>query len=447
MNIRKLKRDDFIETTCSDFVAEGLGLAHIPAEWERKPLTGFVWGVLPGERFVARVSKVHSGVFHAVLATQQELPEDWLGKTDTPFIDDDFALMSRSPERVESDCENFVRCGGCKMRHLSYEDTLDWKRKWMHNHLRRNQLTFEDIVVHGSPKTSGYRNHVQIHINKYKDRGFYAPYSYTTVKFPEHGCRLFEQKESDEHFPEELELERVVRIRLDEDSPAKFTSLHTKEDKEEKYTYTVNYPENTKTRVTITNTAFFQVNSTILPLWLSRIEELVKASTGNGEKVKVLELFSGAGFITRLLSYKLPLEVMGIDSLKRKVVAETTWTNDSLGDAPLSPQFNERYLQADLTDLSRVKEPDVELLRSFLPDLLLLNPPRSGFLPDQISWLWNNVLTEFSGDIVYSSCNGATLARDLKKFSELGWQIQSMEIMDFFPYTSHFEILTRLSHS
>ena len=46
--------------------------------------------------------------------------------------------------------------------------------------------------------------------------------------------------------------------------------------------------------------------------------------------------------------------------------------------------------------------------------------------------------------IVYVSCDPATLARDLVRFSSLGYRARSIEAFDMFPTTFHLETLAVL---
>jgi 23S rRNA (uracil1939-C5)-methyltransferase len=53
-------------------------------------------------------------------------------------------------------------------------------------------------------------------------------------------------------------------------------------------------------------------------------------------------------------------------------------------------------------------------------------------------------LGDFSGPIIYSSCDAATMARDLATFNEAGYRCEQMEVFDFFPWTQHFETVSYL---
>lgn len=73
------------------------------------------------------------------------------------------------------------------------------------------------------------------------------------------------------------------------------------------------------------------------------------------------------------------------------------------------------------------------------PDLVVVNPPRRGIGPALAGWL------EESGvrDVVYSSCNAASLARDLAAMPSL--RPRRARMLDMFPQTGHYEVVVALS--
>ncbi|NEO31819.1 MAG: 23S rRNA (uracil(1939)-C(5))-methyltransferase RlmD [Symploca sp. SIO3C6] len=75
------------------------------------------------------------------------------------------------------------------------------------------------------------------------------------------------------------------------------------------------------------------------------------------------------------------------------------------------------------------------------PDIVLLDPPRTGCEPAVIEAL----LTISPRQIVYVSCKAATLARDLKLLcARGGYQLGLVQPADFFPKTSHVECVAFL---
>lgn len=73
------------------------------------------------------------------------------------------------------------------------------------------------------------------------------------------------------------------------------------------------------------------------------------------------------------------------------------------------------------------------------PDLVVVNPPRRGIGSALAGWL------EASGvrDVVYSSCNAASLARDLAAMPSL--RPRRAQLLDMFPQTGHYEVVVALS--
>jgi 23S rRNA (uracil747-C5)-methyltransferase len=72
------------------------------------------------------------------------------------------------------------------------------------------------------------------------------------------------------------------------------------------------------------------------------------------------------------------------------------------------------------------------------PDLVVVNPPRRGIGPELAGWL------EASGvpRVLYSSCNARTLAQDLEAMPSL--RPVRGQVLDMFPNTAHYEVLTLL---
>ena len=68
-------------------------------------------------------------------------------------------------------------------------------------------------------------------------------------------------------------------------------------------------------------------------------------------------------------------------------------------------------------------------------DITVIDPPRKGCTEESL----NNVLKLTKKQIIYVSCNPATLARDLKYLKEKGCKINMVQPFDMFPHTYHIE--------
>ena len=73
------------------------------------------------------------------------------------------------------------------------------------------------------------------------------------------------------------------------------------------------------------------------------------------------------------------------------------------------------------------------------PDLVVVNPPRRGLGPELSGWLEESAATTH---VVYSSCNAQSLARDLAAMPSL--VPVRARLLDMFPNTGHYEVLTLL---
>lgn len=103
----------------------------------------------------------------------------------------------------------------------------------------------------------------------------------------------------------------------------------------------------------------------------------------------------------------------------------------------------------NLSDLDQVRifagSVDAVLAGDVIPgaDVVVLDPPREGAkrtVVEQIHALDPRT-------VVYVACDPAALARDLKIFGELGWQVTDLQSFDLFPMTHHVECVVRLEQT
>ena len=74
------------------------------------------------------------------------------------------------------------------------------------------------------------------------------------------------------------------------------------------------------------------------------------------------------------------------------------------------------------------------------PDVICVDPPRKGLGPEVPA-----ILAGMEPErIVYVSCDPATLARDVKRFGELGYPAVKARAVDLFPRTAHVETVVLL---
>jgi 23S rRNA (uracil1939-C5)-methyltransferase len=76
------------------------------------------------------------------------------------------------------------------------------------------------------------------------------------------------------------------------------------------------------------------------------------------------------------------------------------------------------------------------------PATLILDPPRTGMSREAMA----GILGLRAPRLVYVSCDLATVARDVKRFTEAGYRIEHIEALDLFPNTAHVETLIVLKN-
>ena len=72
---------------------------------------------------------------------------------------------------------------------------------------------------------------------------------------------------------------------------------------------------------------------------------------------------------------------------------------------------------------------------------LLLDPPRKGLEPGVLA----AIAACPPAQLLYLSCDPATLARDLRQLCDGPYVLQSVQPIDFFPNTTHVECLAVLA--
>ena len=74
------------------------------------------------------------------------------------------------------------------------------------------------------------------------------------------------------------------------------------------------------------------------------------------------------------------------------------------------------------------------------PTAILVDPPRKGLTESFIK-----ASAQTGADrIAYISCNVATMARDIKLYQELGYELKKVQPVDLFPQTHHVEAVSLL---
>jgi 23S rRNA (uracil1939-C5)-methyltransferase len=312
-------------------------------------------------------------------------------------------LTKVSDSRIDSECPHYSLCGGCHYLHTNYENEINLKKQAMIDIFERQHgIEIQSkLEILNSQERFSYRNRVQLH------------YDLNTEKL---GFRSQETKE----------ILEVPNCLLPDSEVAKEVSKLYKDQswkklaKKKKQGHIEIYHRNNKVDIVANEryafSGFSQVNIPMNELLLSHIEG--KFSQIDFKNKYALDIFGGNGNLTA----KLEVETLVVDATPEKFIN-------------LRNQ-HQSYQRIDL-----FKDNSLELLKNHVskqPDLLMVDPPRSGFKQLDL------FTQEFNPQhIIYVSCNPQSLARDLKNLGE-NYELEKVFMVDFFPGTKHFESMVFL---
>lgn len=378
----------------------------------------FVSFALPGEVVRARITQEKRG--HALA----ELVE----------------VIHPSPERIQPRCRHFGACGGCHYQTLDYPRQLEAKQAILRDQLQRIGAIQSPPVTStvASPEPWFYRNHVQLHLAPGSQVGYQAPDSHTVIPIQE--CFLPEKPLNDLWPLLDLEaipgLERVG-LRLGAgDNPMIVLEGHSGEPPELSVDLPVSvvYLDDQGAVVLagdealimevrgrlfrVSPGAFFQVNSSVAGLMVDYLLAHLPLSPDG----VVWDVYCGVGLFSAFLAPRVK-HLVGIEI-----------------SPPACQDFAVNLDEFEQVDLY---EGAAEAILPGLPgrpDGVLVDPPRSGLEKPVI----DAILNAMPAWIAYVSCDPATLARDLRRFIQVGYRLESVTPFDMFPQTYHIESISLL---
>ena len=385
-------------------------------------------------------------------------------------------VLESSSERIESDCPYFPRCGGCTYRHMSYEEELRLKKLRVQDNLARiggSGVTVEEIL--GAADTLRYRNKAQYPVSKDGAVGFYRARTHEVIEC-EH-CLLV-KPEADAAAEALREYMQSCRVAGYDEKTGRGLVRHlyvrSNAAGESLVCVLVNGNElpqeetlvallrgacpkcrgivlgtNTKKgnvilgdryrtlwgedrledtlcgkRFRLSVPSFYQVNRAQAERLYAKAIEFVDLT---GQET-VLDLYCGAGTITLALSDHAK-KVLGAEIVPEAI-------DDARENAVRNEVKNVEFFCGDASDVA--KKLAQEHLR---PDVITVDPPRKGLAPDVVE-----SIAEMQPErVVYVSCDSATMARDVKRFAELGYTATRAAAVDMFPRADHIETVCLLS--
>jgi 23S rRNA (uracil1939-C5)-methyltransferase len=167
--------------------------------------------------------------------------------------------------------------------------------------------------------------------------------------------------------------------------------------------------------LSVSASSFAQVN----PAAAGALYRAAAALAGSGSSL--VDLYGGSGGLAFHLS-------QGFD---RVTVVEINEDAVNRGEADAQRLGIER-VQFQRGDAAQITTLDA--------DLVSLDPPRAGLMPDALEVIAGSGV----GRLLYVSCDPATWARDVAKLHAVGYKLTHVEPWDFYPQTSHVEVLSLL---
>jgi 23S rRNA (uracil1939-C5)-methyltransferase len=155
---------------------------------------------------------------------------------------------------------------------------------------------------------------------------------------------------------------------------------------------------------------------------------LISVVTGNASGDVALDLYAGGGLFSAALAKNFH-HIFAVEA------SQTSYA-DLVQNVPANVKAigarAEEYLMSDYLK---------KRLMQNKPDLVVLDPPRSG-----IGKAATNSLLQLRAPLVrYVSCDPATLARDIAPLLAAGYRIEEAHLFDLFPQTFHIESVLLLA--
>ncbi|MGN0493866.1 MAG: 23S rRNA (uracil(1939)-C(5))-methyltransferase RlmD [Acutalibacteraceae bacterium] len=439
-----MQKNDEIEIEITDMTDEGSGIGRYCG------MAVFVPCTAVGDRALVRVLKVKKTYAYGKL----------------------ISLSSPSPDRTENDCPSFSRCGGCVYRHIDYSAELRIKYSRVYEAVKRiGGVDIKPSPIIASASPDRYRNKAQYPVAEDGTLGFYSFHSHRIA--PCDGCALqpeifdkiaavcteWIRQNGISVYNEQSHrgLLRHIYLRLAEKTGEIMVvavingkDLPFAEDLKERLlsvcgerlkSLQININRDKTNvilgdkchclygseyitdilcgvKVRLSPLSFYQVNRTTAERLYQKAAEYAAP-----EGKIVLDLYCGAGTIGLSMANRAR-QIIGAEIVPEAVA-------DARFNAKLNGIENAEFICADASDAAnKLCE------RGVSPDAVILDPPRKGCSPELI----NTVAEKFRPErVVYVSCDPATLARDIKLFSEKGYFLKEYTPVDMFPRTAHIE--------
>ena len=367
-------------------------------------------------------------------------------------------IIEAFPQRCVPPCPHFYQCGGCDWQHLDYSRQLDFKREIIVQQMKRiAKMEAEVKPVIGMESPWHYRNKVSWNCDHLDDGtlalGYYRRNRQALI--PLQDCRIIPTvmlaigKWLNDHI-EDCGLAAGDRVELRQSNvddsllmvivgqpdeafllaylPNAFSQLSSICIATGEIHYAIlgdpwQMQDLAGCSFRISADSFFQVNSTQAEALYHEVAALIAVQP----PLRIIDAYCGAGTITCMLAKK-GHRLLGVEANQLAV-----------GDARHNRKLNHIAKQQCRFICGPCEVEMPPLLEGV--DLLILDPPRAGCHPHLIQALTEQTVSQ----VIYVSCDPATLARDLGRLNMAGYRLQSLQPVDMFAHTGHVEVVAALT--
>ncbi len=402
-------------------------------------------------------------------------------------------LLLPSPLRTEPDCDVYTMCGGCVFRHITLKEEERIKKENVRSVMQRiakAEVTVRDTVT---PVESGYRNKAQLPVSEDEKGlhcGFYRNHSHAIID-NSLSCVLspkifedislfildFMKREKIKGYNEEKKsgVVRHLYYRINcygevavtvvtntkklisDKVQEKFAKELTSTFKEIRSVF-INYnPKDTNVilgeefeliwgekylrdellgcKFIMSPDSFFQVNRLGAEVVYKTAFSLLKEK----HYENVYDLYCGIGSIGITLFAGMKSgnikasasRLFGVEIVEKAIACAKV-------NAKENGIENAEFFATDSSDITKS-----DLFDKFPPSLVILDPPRKGTTTELLDFL----IEKNVSDILYISCDPATLARDMGYLITNGYTASEVCPVNLFPKTKHSECAVLLYRS
>lgn len=389
-------------------------------------------------------------------------------------------IIKKSENRIEPDCATYKRCGGCNLRHLSYDATLDLKQNIVQNLVKKNLKSCVNVnKTWGMGNPYNYRNKLQYPVGKDKNGniivGVFANRTHEIIKTNE--C-LIQNKKANEIAKFIVQLAKKYDISVyDENNQQGLlrhivikTGIRTNEImvilviNGDSLSYQENFLNELKNKYNeiesivlninkkntnvilgdkninllgngyikdilgdyyfrISPLSFYQVN----PVQAEALYNIAIEGLNITKQDVVFDLYCGIGTIS-IFASKYAKKVYGVEIVEQ-AIKDAKWNSE------FNKIENTKFIAGDTEKVID----DLINNKKIIPNIVIVDPPRKGLDRNTI----NNIIKIHPKKIAYISCNPATLVRDLAYLEDM-YKIEMIQPVDMFPWTSHVECVAIL---